>query len=44
MGEPSRRVPEVERGGPHLPLFRKRAAIYVDGFNLFHAIDDIQRP
>lgn len=44
VGEPGRRVPEVERGGPHLPLFRKRAAIYVDGFNLFHAIDDIQRP
>lgn len=31
----------MNTGGFHLPIFRRRAAVYVDGFNLFHAIDDM---
>lgn len=27
-----------------MPLFRKRAAIYYDGFNLYHAVDAYRRP
>lgn len=30
--------------GFHFPLFRKRAAIYYDGFNLYHAVDAYKRP
>jgi len=37
----SREVPVVRTDGFHLPIFRRRAAVYVDGFNLFHAIDDL---
>ncbi len=31
-------------GGWRFPLFRKRAAFYIDGFNLYHAIDAYKRP
>ena len=31
-------------GGWSLPFFRKRAAFYIDGFNLYHAVDSYQRP
>ncbi len=45
---PSRRtgrdIAEIERGGWRPPVFRKRAAVYVDGFNLYHALDDLKRP
>ena len=30
--------------GWRLPLFRRRAAFYYDGFNLYHAIDAYERP
>jgi hypothetical protein len=33
----------VRRDGFHLPVFRKRARFYVDGFNLHHAILDLNR-
>ena len=33
-----------EAGGFRLPFFRKRAAIYYDGFNLYHAVDAYRRP
>jgi hypothetical protein len=36
-----REVPVVRTEGFHLPIFRRRAAVYVDGFNLFHAIDEL---
>ena len=36
-------TPAVRRGGFHLPVFRKRARLYVDGFNLHHAILDLNR-
>ena len=39
-----RKVEKVERGGWHAPVFRKRAAVYVDGFNLYHSLDDLKRP
>ena len=35
---------DTRAGGWHLPLFRKRAAFYIDGFNLYHAIDAYKRP
>ena len=35
---------QTRSGGWHLPLFRKRAAFYIDGFNLYHAIDAYKRP
>lgn len=38
-----RDVPAVQTGGFHLPVFRRRAAMYVDGFNLYHAIDEMDR-
>ncbi len=38
-----RDVPVVRTGGFHLPVFRRRAAFYVDGFNLFHAVDGLKR-
>jgi hypothetical protein len=38
-----REVPLVETGGFHLPVFRRRAAMYVDGFNLYHALDELDR-
>lgn len=31
-------------GGWSLPFFRKRAAFYYDGFNLYHAVDAYKRP
>jgi hypothetical protein len=31
-------------GGWRLPIFRKRAAVYYDGFNLYHAVDAYKRP
>lgn len=37
-------TPAVRRDGFRLPLFRKRARLYVDGFNLHHAILDLDRP
>lgn len=33
-----------QRGGFRLPFFRKRAAVYYDGFNLYHAVDAYKRP
>ena len=39
-----REVKEVVRGGWRPPVFRKRVAVYVDGFNLYHALDDLKRP
>ncbi|MEI9904239.1 MAG: hypothetical protein WDN06_09830 [Asticcacaulis sp.] len=27
-----------------MPFFRRRAAFYFDGFNLYHAVDAIKRP
>ena len=36
---PGAGVPEQTRGGGGFGLFRKRAAFYVDGFNLYHAIE-----
>lgn len=36
-------LPAVEPGAG-LPLFRRRARLYVDGFNLHHAILDLDRP
>jgi hypothetical protein len=39
-----REVPVVRTDGFHLPVFRRRAALYVDGFNLYHSIDDMDRP
>lgn len=36
--------PELRRDGFHLPVFRRRAALYVDGFNLYHALDSLNRP
>ena len=39
-----RDIPVVRTGGFHLPVFRRRAAFYVDGFNLFHAVDALERP
>lgn len=38
-----REVPVVRTDGFHLPVFRRRAALYVDGFNLYHAIDEMDR-
>ena len=32
------------KSGWGLPLFRKRAAFYFDGFNLYHAVDAYKRP
>jgi hypothetical protein len=31
-------------GGWSLPFFRKRAAFYIDGFNLYNAVDAYKRP
>lgn len=36
-------MPVVRTDGFHLPIFRRRAAVYVDGFNLFHAVQDLGR-
>ena len=36
-------TPVVRRGGYRLPIFRKRARLYVDGFNLHLAILDLER-
>jgi hypothetical protein len=41
--ERKRDVPVVRTDGFHLPVFRRRAAVYVDGFNLYHAIDALDR-
>jgi hypothetical protein len=38
-----RDVPVIRTDGFHLPIFRRRAALYVDGFNLFHAVQDLGR-
>jgi hypothetical protein len=38
-----REVPVVRTDGFHLPVFRRRAALYVDGFNLYHALVDLDR-
>jgi hypothetical protein len=35
-------IPAIKGGG--WGLFRKRAAIYYDGFNLYHALDGLKRP
>lgn len=37
-------LPAVRPGGRGLPLFRRRARLYVDGFNLHHAILELNRP
>ncbi|MEQ7154701.1 NYN domain-containing protein [Brevundimonas aurifodinae] len=36
-------TPAVRREGYRLPIFRKRARLYVDGFNLHHAILELNR-
>ena len=36
-------TPAIRRDGFRLPIFRKRARVYVDGFNLHHAILDLER-
>jgi hypothetical protein len=36
-------TPAIRRDGFRLPIFRKRARLYVDGFNLHHAILDLNR-
>jgi len=36
-------TPAIRREGFRLPIFRKRARLYVDGFNLHHAILDLSR-
>jgi hypothetical protein len=46
---PEREKPAADKAfkaprGWRLPLFRKRAAFYIDGFNLFHAVDAYKRP
>jgi hypothetical protein len=38
-----REVPVVRTDGFHPPVFRRRAALYVDGFNLYHSILDLDR-
>jgi hypothetical protein len=38
-----REIPVVRTDGFHLPVFRRRAALYVDGFNLYHAIEEMER-
>lgn len=38
-----RDVPPVRAGGWHAPVFRKRSAIYIDGFNLYHAVSALER-
>jgi hypothetical protein len=38
-----REVPVVRTDGFHLPIFRRRAALYVDGFNLYHSILGLER-
>ena len=42
-GNRGAQTPAVRRGGFRPPLFRKRARLYVDGFNLHHAILDLER-
>lgn len=42
-GNRASQTPTVRRGGFRLPIFRKRARLYVDGFNLHHAILDLGR-
>lgn len=42
-GAKAGQVPAIRRDGFRLPLFRKRARLYVDGFNLHHAILDLNR-
>ena len=34
----------LDSGGWRLPFFRKRAAFYYDGYNLYHAVDAYKRP
>jgi hypothetical protein len=36
-------APAAQKGWA-LPFFRKRAAFYIDGFNLYHAVDAYKRP
>ena len=43
-GRRTAETPQVRAGGAGLPLFRRRARLYVDGFNLHHAILDLGRP
>jgi hypothetical protein len=42
-GNRAGQTPAVRRDGFRLPIFRKRARLYVDGFNLHHAILDLKR-
>lgn len=39
-----RDLPAVTPGRSRTPIFRRRARLYVDGFNLHHAILDLDRP
>lgn len=43
-GRLSADVPELKRDGFQRPFFKRRAALYVDGFNLFHALKDMGVP
>ncbi len=40
----SKGVKSGGKGGFVWPFFRKRAAFYIDGFNLYHAVDSMKRP
>lgn len=42
-GTKAGQVPAIRRDRFRLPLFRRRARLYVDGFNLHHAILDLNR-
>ena len=41
---PSKPINRPKAKGAGFGLFRKRAAIYYDGFNLYHAVDGLKRP
>jgi len=41
---PKEPVTSAVKKGWSLPFFRKRAAFYFDGFNLYHAVDAYKRP
>lgn len=43
-GRKTSHTPAIRRDGYRLPMFRRRARLYVDGFNLHHAILDLNRP
>ena len=42
--KPAAKPTSMSPSGWTFPLFRKRAAFYIDGFNLYHAVDNLKRP